>query len=39
ANKYEAPIQILGKVEGDNLKIGNLIDIEVGRLKKAWERE
>jgi len=39
ANKYEAPIQILGKVEGDNLKIGNLIDVKVEQLKKAWERE
>ena len=35
ANKYEAPIQILGKVEGDNLKIGNLIDIKVEQLKKV----
>ena len=39
ANKYEAPIQILGKVEGNSLKIGNLIDIEVKQLKKAWERD
>jgi phosphoribosylformylglycinamidine synthase len=39
ANKYEAPIQILGKVEGNSLKIGNLIDIEVEQLKKAWERD
>ena len=39
ANKYEAPIQILGKVEGNNLKIGNLIDIEVEQLKKAWGRD
>ena len=39
ANKYEAPIQILGKVDGDNLKIGNLIDVEVGQVKKAWDRE
>lgn len=38
ANKYEVPIQILGKVEGDSLKINNLIDIEVGQLKKAWKR-
>ena len=34
-NKYETPIQILGKVEGDNLKIGNLIDIKVEQLRKA----
>jgi phosphoribosylformylglycinamidine synthase len=39
AHKYEAPIQILGKVEGNSLKIGNLIDIEVEQLKKAWERD
>jgi phosphoribosylformylglycinamidine synthase len=39
ANKYEAPIQILGKVEGDSLKIDNLINIEVEQLKKAWERD
>ena len=39
ANKYEAPIQILGKVEGNSLKINNLIDIEVEQLKKAWERD
>ena len=38
ANKYEAPIQILGKVEGNSIKINNLIDIEVEQLKKAWER-
>ncbi|MBU4350410.1 phosphoribosylformylglycinamidine synthase subunit PurL, partial [bacterium] len=38
-NKYEAPIQILGKVEGNSLKIDNLIDIEVEQLKKAWERD
>ncbi|MEA1939233.1 MAG: phosphoribosylformylglycinamidine synthase subunit PurL [Candidatus Caldatribacteriota bacterium] len=37
AGKYEAPIQVLGKVEGDSLKIKNLIDIEVEQLKKAWE--
>jgi phosphoribosylformylglycinamidine synthase len=39
ANKYEAPIQILGKVEGNSLKIDNLINIEVEQFKKAWERE
>jgi len=39
ANKYEAPIHILGKVEGNSLKIDNLIDIEVEQLKKAWERD
>ena len=39
ANKYEATIQILGKVEGNSLKIDNLIDIEVEQLKKAWERD
>jgi len=39
ANKYEAPIQVLGKVEGDSLKIGNLIDIKTEQLKKVWERE
>jgi len=39
AHKYEAPIQILGKVEGNSIKIGNLIDIEVEQLKKAWERD
>lgn len=39
ANKYEAPIQILGKVEGNSLKIDNLIDIEVEQIKKAWERD
>jgi len=39
AHKYEAPIQILGKVEGNSLKIGNLIDIEVEQLKKAWESD
>jgi len=39
AHKYEAPIQILGKVEGNSLKIGNLIDIEVEPLKKAWESD
>jgi len=39
AHKYEAPIQILGKVEKNNLKIENLIDIEVEQLKKAWERD
>ncbi|HBY57531.1 MAG TPA: phosphoribosylformylglycinamidine synthase subunit PurL [Candidatus Atribacteria bacterium] len=38
ANKFEAPIQILGKVEGNSLKINNLIDIEVVQLKKAWKR-
>jgi len=38
-NKYEAPIQILGKVKGNNLMIGNLIDIKVEQLKKAWERD
>jgi phosphoribosylformylglycinamidine synthase len=38
ANKYEAPIQILGKVEGNSLKIDNLINLEVEQLKKAWER-
>ena len=38
-NKYEAPIQILGKIKGNNLGIGNLIDIEVKQLKKAWERD
>lgn len=39
ANKFEAPIQVLGKVEGDSLKIGNLIDIKIEQLKKAWERK
>jgi len=38
-NKYEAPIQILGKVEGNSLEIDNLIDIKVEQLKKAWERD
>ena len=38
ANKYEAPIQILGKVGGNSLKIGNLIDIGVDQLEKAWKR-
>ena len=37
ARKYGTPIQILGEVVGDNLKIRNLIDIEVSQLEKAWE--
>lgn len=37
-NKFEAPIQILGKVEGSSLKINDLINIEVEQLKKAWKR-
>ena len=39
ANKFEAPIQVSGKIEGDSLKIGNLIDIKIEQLRKAWERK
>ncbi len=38
-NKYEAPIHILGKIEGNSLEIDNLIDIKIEQLKKAWERD
>jgi phosphoribosylformylglycinamidine synthase len=37
ANKYEIPIQVLGKIEGNSLKISSLLDIEVEQLKTAWE--
>jgi len=36
-NKYEVPIQVLGKIEGDSLKFSNLIDLEIKQLKIAWE--
>jgi phosphoribosylformylglycinamidine synthase subunit PurL len=36
-NKYEVPMQVLGKVEGNSLKIDSLINIEIEKLKKAWE--
>ncbi len=36
-DKYEVPMQILGKVEGNSLKIGSLVDVEVEQLKKVWE--
>ncbi|MFA5563756.1 MAG: AIR synthase-related protein, partial [Candidatus Caldatribacteriota bacterium] len=38
-DKYEVPMQVLGKVEGERLKIGNLIDIEIKKLKMSWEKE
>jgi len=38
AHKYEVPLQVLGRVKGDFLKINNLINIEVEKLRKAWER-
>jgi phosphoribosylformylglycinamidine synthase len=37
AHKYQAPLEILGEVEGDRLRFGNLIDVKVEQLKKAWE--
>ncbi|MDD2353253.1 MAG: phosphoribosylformylglycinamidine synthase subunit PurL [Atribacterota bacterium] len=38
-DKYEVPMQVLGKVEGERLKIGSLIDIEIKKLKMSWEKE
>jgi phosphoribosylformylglycinamidine synthase len=37
ARKYQAPLEILGQVEGDSLRFGNLIDIKVEQLKQVWE--
>jgi phosphoribosylformylglycinamidine synthase subunit PurL len=37
ANKYEIPIQVLGKIEGNSLKISNLLDLEIKQLETAWE--
>jgi phosphoribosylformylglycinamidine synthase subunit PurL len=37
ADKYEIPMQVLGKIEGNNLKIGNLLNLEIKQLKIAWE--
>jgi len=37
ARKYQATLEILGQVEGDSLRFGNLIDIKVEQLKQVWE--
>jgi len=37
-DKYEIPMQVLGKIEGNSLRIGNLVDIDIKQLKIAWER-
>ncbi|MEA2022512.1 MAG: phosphoribosylformylglycinamidine synthase subunit PurL [Candidatus Caldatribacteriota bacterium] len=37
AGKYETPIQVLGKVEGDSLRIKGLIELKVKDLIEAWE--
>jgi phosphoribosylformylglycinamidine synthase len=36
-SKYEVPAQVLGKVEGDSLKVNSLINTEIKQLKIAWE--
>jgi phosphoribosylformylglycinamidine synthase subunit PurL len=36
-DKYEIPVQLLGKIEGNSLKIGNLLNLEIKQLKIAWE--
>lgn len=38
ALKYQTPIEILGEVGGDRLKFGNLVDIELDIIIRAWER-
>jgi phosphoribosylformylglycinamidine synthase len=38
-NKYEVPIDILGKVGGNSLKISHLIDIKIDQLEKAWKKD
>lgn len=38
ARKYKATVHILGKVGGNRLKIGNLIDVSMDQLEKAWRR-
>jgi len=37
ARKYQATLEILGQVEGDSLRFGNLIDVKVEQLKQVWE--
>ena len=37
AAKYETPIQVLGEVAGDSLKIKGLIELKVKDLTEAWE--
>ena len=39
AAKYGAPLQLLGKVGGDSLKINHLLDIKVEELTKVWGRD
>ncbi len=38
ALKYKAPIQILGEVGGDSLKFGNLVDLKIEKIIRAWEK-
>ena len=35
-NKYEVPMKILGKVEGDRLQIKGLIDLKIEDLENSW---
>ena len=39
AAKYKTPIEVLGEVGGDSLKCGNLIDIRIDKILKAWEKD
>ncbi|MBA7581885.1 Phosphoribosylformylglycinamidine synthase subunit PurL [subsurface metagenome] len=36
-NKYKIPFKVLGKVEGDRLRIEDLIDLKVEELESAWK--
>lgn len=38
-DKYGSSNAGTGKVEGERLKIGSLIDIEIKKLKMSWEKE
>jgi phosphoribosylformylglycinamidine synthase II len=38
ALKYKAPIQKLGEVVGDSLRFGNLVDLKIDKIAKAWEK-
>jgi len=37
AHKYEVPLQTLGKVSGDSLKIKGLIELKIEVLTEAWK--
>ena len=38
AQKYKVPLEILGKVGGDSLRFGNLVDLKIEKIIKAREK-